>query len=244
MTTTATVVWCKSPAAGMGRLSWLCEDGEQVSEGQPVARFNVGNVAHNVAAPATGRLTIIAKVAESVTMQGGNPIGKVDTGTTGNAPKRATMPLESPAPSTRPNTKPAPVPTQPASVVPPAAAIVEQPAPRRRGTITPPIEVVEIVEPQATIEPKGKGKSKRAVNRTYSVGSHQEQAIAKLAKTLSLAALDDESIPTGVNESELVRAGIELLLGLPRPALLDVLKGNRDREKRGKWGRGRPRPLK
>lgn len=106
---------------------------------------------------------------------------------------------------------------------------------------------VEVKVEELTIEPthiapprpNKRKEHKRTKNRTYSVGAHQERALARLAAELKL----DDSSPT-VNESELVRVAIEMLLELPRPALLAMIRSNKRHEAKEKFGTGRPRPGK
>jgi hypothetical protein len=53
----------------------------------------------------------------------------------------------------------------------------------------------------------------------------------------------DDNAPN-CNESELVRAAVEMLLSLPQPALLQWVEENRRREEAGRYGTGFPRPGK
>lgn len=131
---------------------------------------------------------------------------------------------------------------------PPAPTKAAQSGPRRGFPSAQPQAdqaalAAQVVELESKPKGKGRAKPKRTRNRTYSIGEHQEAALARLAGALSLEHIDNSNIPA-VNESELVRAAVEMLLGLPRPALLDVIKANKEREKAGAFGVGRPRPGK
>jgi hypothetical protein len=247
-TPTVTKHLIKLPAAGKGVLLWIAADGQQVDTGQQIARFMVGNVEHRVDAPGTGQLT--RTTPDNITLVGASVIGWVNEGVTGTAAAASQKPLQSPVrPAPVAEGKPssknaAPESRQQVQTVEPKTATTD-PRPRRGSHIEAAALSAAVVElPSEPKERKGaKRRDKKTKNRTYSIGEHQEADIARLAKTLQLEALSDDSIPA-VNESELIRAAVDMLLGLPRPALLDVLNANREREKAGKWGRGRPRPPK
>ena len=244
-TPTITKRLIKLPAAGKGVLSWIAIDGQQVETGAPIARFIVGTPAHTIMAPCTGRLS--RTTPDNTTLMGGSVVGWVSEGEQGTAAPTPQKPLQAAAAVSGPNTRTATEARNPPQQVQAAAPKIEastEPRTRRGSHIEAATLAAAVVELPGDVGKKGqKRASKKTVNRTYSIGDHQEADIARLAKTLQLEALSDDSIPPA-NESELVRAAVDLLLGLPRPALLDVLKANREREKAGKWGRGRPRPGK
>lgn len=262
MTATITKHMIKTPNAGKGVLSWIANDGEQAEAGRPIALFTVGTVAHEVLSPSAGRVYRVTP--NGVTLAGNSVVGRVHEGESGNGPVNTYNRIKSPTPFGRENNH---VPTekrtypplnasepqimQEVKVTPATPSFVEAPKARRGTHIEPtPLQgaavlagqVVELPSEKATKGTK-KPQAKKTKNRTYSIGDHQEGDIAKLSKALQLEALDNDAIPA-CNESEIVRAAVDLLLGLPRPALLEVLRANREREKVGKWGRGRPRPGK
>ena len=86
--------------------------------------------------------------------------------------------------------------------------------------------------------PQAKPKRGKTTHKTYHLEEGQVQRIRRLALELKL----DDQAPVDCNESELVRAAVEMLLELPRPALRAVIKANREREKAGRYGSGWPRP--
>ena len=244
-TPTITKHLVKLPAAGKGVLLWLAIDGQQVGTGETIARFTVGTVAHHVTASGTGRLS--RTTPDNITLIGGSVVGWVSEGEQGTAAITSQKPLQAAPPVEGVNTRisgtPRSLPQQ-VQPVEPIAQPAQEPRTRRGSHIEAAALSAAVVElPSDKAEKSRKGKSKKTVNRTYSIGDHQEADIARLAKTLQLESLADDSIPP-TNESELIRAAVDLLLGLPRPALLEVLRANREREKAGKWGRGRPRPRK
>jgi pyruvate/2-oxoglutarate dehydrogenase complex dihydrolipoamide acyltransferase (E2) component len=207
-----------------GAVAWRVGKGARVTKYQVLA--SIGDL--DITAPAAGHLTALM-FPEGATVAAGAIVAYV-------TPQR---PVERPQAPESHNTPQAPAAPQERPQAEPGEAIEDR-SPRRRGSHVAPLEVVPIVEPAPAAS---KPRRKRTKNRTYSIGEHQEAGIARLAKALQLEALDNPEVPA-VNESELVRAAVEMLLDLPRPALMAILKANREGEKRGKWGRGRPRPLK
>ncbi len=83
----------------------------------------------------------------------------------------------------------------------------------------------------------GKKNRPKTRHRSYHVTDQQEEAIRELSLQMKL----DRSAPN-VNESELVRCAIEMLLELPQPALLAMIEKNREKEKAQRYGTGWPRP--
>jgi pyruvate/2-oxoglutarate dehydrogenase complex dihydrolipoamide acyltransferase (E2) component len=207
-----------------GAVAW------KVRKGATVQKYDLLAVVDDVEITAayTGQVSALM-VPEGATVAAGAIVAYVTPQAPAEAPTRLeghNTPQVPAAPPERPQSAP--------------VEAIDDRSPRRRGGHVAPLEVVPIVEPTPAAS---KPKRKRTKNRTYSIGDHQEAGIARLAKALQLEALDNPEVPA-VNESELVRAAVEMLLDLPRPALMAILKANREGEKRGKWGRGRPRPLK
>lgn len=257
MNTTVTKHLIKLPTVGKGLLSWLVENGQQVEIRQTVAHFTVGNVIHEVAAPGTGKLYCVTP--SGTQMVGGNPVGRVHEGEMGSivVVKPITDGKDDLLTKTTNTRSTVQTPPSSSQYAPSERGVgismgngssSEQ---HRRGAYIMPLPATsevpdlaaELVEFMSDNEGKAKKKQsrKKTKNRTYSIGEHQEIGIAKLAAELSLEAIEDERIPT-VNESELVRAAVDILLSLPRPALLDVIRANKRRETEGKFGVGRPRP--
>lgn len=259
MTATATKQLIKSPAVGMGRLSWLCADGEQVEQGQPVARFTVGSVAHTVTATITGRLTIVSKIADTVTMQGGNPIGSIDPNAQGSKPLKAskTVPTEStrnyPQSSSAARVAPINAPQsqiQATTPTPTTDTPLETPynAPqravegnKRRGFDVPTVEPVLTVldSGAAAVNPSKRQPKKRTktAHTTYHITEQQAAALIDLSTNFR----KDPDTPS-YSASEIVRAAVEHLLNQDRPTVEAILSHNRNREKRGGYGAGWRKP--
>jgi hypothetical protein len=87
-----------------------------------------------------------------------------------------------------------------------------------------------------------KGSEPRTKAKVYRVTPDQEQRIKKLARKVNAA----DGAPEGqeVTESELMRLAAEMLDGMPRPALMALVRENRERERAGQYGTGWPRPQK
>ena len=221
-----------------GVVMWRVAKGATVAKYDPLAL--VDDV--EITAAYNGRVSALM-VAEGGTVAKGATIAYIDDG----KPVTPQKPLQAAAPTVGPNTRTTTETRNPPQQVQTAAPIAQpsqKPRVRRGSHIEAATLAAGVVELPSEKAPKSPKKpQKKTVNRTYSIGDHQEADIARLAKTLQLEALSDDSI-LPANESELVRAAVDLLLGLPRPALLEVLRANREREKVGKWGRGRPRPGK
>lgn len=258
MTTTATKQLIKSPAVGNGLLSWLCANGEQVEQGQPVARFTAGNNAHTVTATATGRLSIVTP--HNITVQGGNPIGSIDPNAQGTTPPQspkiaASVPMRdisnnraalrhdainAPQSQIRATTPTTTTNTPPESRHDAPQRAIEGGG--RRGNIrpAPALEVIELREDAPT---KRKPQRVKIVNRTYSISNQAERDIAKLAAKIKYGEDAPADLDT-INESVLIRLGMSLVLDLPRGALYASLRELIATEKAGEYGQGRPKPRK
>lgn len=138
------------------------------------------------------------------------------------APRPVERPVEARAPSSPPvEVERSAPPTPPARV-------------ERRG---PPIMMELTMSPDARKRPLPPvPEQERLERKTYYLTPSQMARIR---------ALSDELTSGGegaTGESEILRAAVELLLAHSTPALLAILKENRERERRGRYGSGYPRP--
>ncbi len=91
------------------------------------------------------------------------------------------------------------------------------------------------VEPPA---PSKQAKRERVKHRGFYILPSQEKQLKRLVADLSL----DEEKPLPCNDSELVRAAIDLLTTLPAGALRATLQAYKTKEQAAKVGSGWPRP--
>lgn len=229
-----------APRIGAGRLvRYMVRPGQRVEKDATIARvLDAGGLPVDVAAPFSGEVA-------SLPFQQGEcfPVGAAIAYLISDAPQARQRPAPvAPAPTVAAIAKTPQRATGEASepVEQPAPLPIAPPAPPRRSTMPPALELT-ILEPEE--EPAlelVKPTKKKTKNRTYTLGSHQEASIARLAHELNGLALDGKG--KGVNESELVRAAVRMLLDLPRPALIAMIDANKAQEKQEGWGTGRPRP--
>ncbi len=134
---------------------------------------------------------------------------------------------------------------------PPEPPTARQTAPTPRKHPIPPIsanrpqsapvllEPVRLeVEPPTAKPPKPKPSRERVKHRGFYILPCQERAIKRLVADLSL----DEEKPLPCNDSELVRAAIDLLTTLPAGALRATVEAYKAKEQAAKVGSGWPRP--
>jgi pyruvate/2-oxoglutarate dehydrogenase complex dihydrolipoamide acyltransferase (E2) component len=107
----------------------------------------------------------------------------------------------------------------------------------RRPSTQPAVE--ELSVPSTPAASSTKPQRGRTTHKTYHLSEEQTRRIKRLSLELRL----DDNAPD-CNESELVRAAVEMLLSLPQPALLQWVEENRRREAAGRYGTGFPRPGK
>jgi pyruvate/2-oxoglutarate dehydrogenase complex dihydrolipoamide acyltransferase (E2) component len=128
-------------------------------------------------------------------------------------------------------------PRAPAHVSGPNAAIGAAAAADRRAIAPQSLGLGANDRPQISSERPQKKRTKR---HTYHLEEGQIEAIRRLALKLNLQG--DATIRA--SESELVRVALAMLLDLPRPALVEMIRANKSREQAGKYGSGFPRPRK
>lgn len=243
-----------------GRLvQWLKKPGDRVEKYEPIAMLEDDGVETEITADVRGVVkvlmfhpgtevatgTIIGYVKPAAPTIISTALGTNDTRIT---PPRPAPPLKPPLAPTEPTTNPPddnPTSVVPESLVPTLASS----ALTQRDNLT---VIEELVLPTAPAPPpiaevaprrspqSAKTKQRKTTHKTYHVEESQVQRVKRLALELQL----DDQAPLDCNESELIRAAIEMLLALPRPALQATLSVNRDREKAGRYGSGWPRPGK
>lgn len=206
---------------------WHIQEGAHVERYTPLCETEFSAYS----APIPGIVRIIATAGSWV--ETGDILATIETPSSApTKPKRRIM-AECGEPTS-------PRPTPPSSI---PSSIATQPASLQSTEISNPKVIVEELKltPQQVAPPRTnkRKEKKRTKNRTYSIGLHQERALARLAAELKL----DDTAPN-VNESELVRVAIEMLLELPQPALLTMIRANKQHEAKEKFGTGRPRPGK
>jgi pyruvate/2-oxoglutarate dehydrogenase complex dihydrolipoamide acyltransferase (E2) component len=134
-------------------------------------------------------------------------------------------PQRTPAPRARENTSVTGSASQPSTM------------PAKRQSTLPAVEDSSIPATATKIDERP--KRGRTTHQTYHLSEDQVKRIKRLSLEMKL----DEEAPN-CNESELVRAAVEMLLSLPQPALLQWVEENRRREEAGRYGTGFPRPGK
>jgi pyruvate/2-oxoglutarate dehydrogenase complex dihydrolipoamide acyltransferase (E2) component len=239
-----------------GRLvEWLKKPGDSVEKYEPLATIETTDgVETEVTAALSGVIKLLMFHA-GTEIESGATLCYVQPSTIHKHPKAYVPPMGGPIQDV-PKAPDAPV----TRLIPqsPSVPIQEPPAPlkalTRRSTMgplqeentSPPIEELTMPESGTQgVEPRPqsatpKSQRRKTAHKTYHIESSQVTRLKRLALELQLA----EQGTFDYNESELVRAAIELLLELPRPALIATLGVNREREKQGCYGSGWPRPGK
>jgi hypothetical protein len=214
----------------VGTLAYIARDGQEVKRGEAIAYITPVEAPQKPASVApVPTVAPVRKAAQRPTGEASDP--------TEASPQPATG-WQAPAPR---RARPAPAPI-----------VQEQPAQSnghngngRRSTMGTAEELLEVEEitlaapivPATNGNGKGKGKGKQKRERTKHHTTHltggQIRRVKKLSQRLDL----DDTVP-GCGEAELMRAAVELLLGLPEPALLAIIEQNRERERAGGYGTG------
>ena len=223
-----------APAAGR-LLGWVLSGVPVVTAGALLGEVeDAGGKVHELRAPAAGRFWPLTKRGELVTA--GEPLATLDAKGSEGMPTGPSEAKIVQSPSRPPQRSPAP----------PVAIPVAREAPIvEELTLDPPSNApggatrgAGVSSPSLSAS-RGSGGNvarQKTRNRTYSMAVHQEDELKRIVHRLAL-----EGGPA-VNESELVRAAVAMLLALHRPALLDVIEANKARERAGAYGVGRPRP--
>lgn len=233
--------------SGSGTLvRWLKKPGEKVGQYEPLAEVAANGLA-------TALTSTTAGVVKALMVREGARIGSGDVlcyiqpaeaspspaqgGQRDPAPFRAVTPPPPPAPAST---------SRAASREPLVERNGSSPEPRSWTLADLPemeeltFDDVEPPKPKQRQTAKPKPTRGKTTHKTYHLEEGQVQRIKRLSLELKL----DAHAPVDCNESELVRAAVEMLLELPRPALRAVIKANREREKAGRYGSGWPRPGK
>ena len=156
----------------------------RVAKGATVAKYDLIAIVDDVEITAaySGRVSALM-VAEGGHVAKGATIAYIDDGTATAFHK----PLQSPVPSAGANTRTATETRNPPQQVQPAAPKVEASPTRRGSHIEAAALSAAVVELPSDKGEKGRKRgNKKTVNRTYSIGDHQEADIARLAKTCLL----------------------------------------------------------
>jgi hypothetical protein len=124
-----------------------------------------------------------------------------------------------------------------------AGTLIAYVRPLARAAIQVPTLVPREPEPQIAAPPPitplpARPHRDRTTRRTYHLAESQVEAVRELSLKLRLEP--DRTIHA--NESELVRTALAMLLELPAPALQEMIRANKQREKSGRYGSGFPRP--
>lgn len=239
-----------------GRLiQWLKKPGDPVEKYEPLATIQTADgVETEVTAALSGVVKLLMFHAGTDVQSGATLCYVQPASLPPPAPTR--MPKATTLQSTAPGATDAPlsrltiesfrVPLAP-PVVPPKPLIRRSTlGPVQSGDTLTPVEELTMPDVPLSVpdsrpaSARLKSQRRKTTHKTYHIEASQVARVKRLALELQLA--DDEALD--YNESELVRAAIELLLELPRPALLATLRVNREREKQGCYGSGWPRPGK
>lgn len=223
-----------------GRVQWAAIDGARVQAWDTLAEI-AGNYGTSViGCNASGILAHVAKNGEPV-LAGQivayvKPVERAQT-------RQSVQPAPTVAPIAKtPQRQPGEAQRvadeQPANIPPtlaesqPAPRPIAPPAPARRSTMAPALELT-ILEPEDEPAPQPVKRPRRPkiVRKTCRPTDHQEQALASLMDDLSKAGFD-------YSEGELHRIMFDWLLGLSRRDLVAIAEVNRDKEQQGRFGYG------
>lgn len=239
-----------------GRLvQWLKKPGDPVEKYEPLATIQTRDgVETDVTAALSGTVKLLMFHADTE-VESGVTLCYVQPASLGASPRILTRAVDTPA-STSPGGTEASVARLTVPMLPLPLATPQSPesAPERRSTLGPvaasdtrvEVEELTMTEPPFDAVQSRPGPTlptpprRKTTHKTYHIEKGQVARVKRLALELQLS----EQGAADYNESELVRAAIELLLDLPRPALLATLGVNREREKHGRYGSGWPRPGK
>ena len=188
-------------------------------------------------APERGTITLLAK-QRGQPVEAGQPLAEISPSRPSEALQGATRGASAQRGTRPPHEPKSPVASRLARHEPPSAPSAPREAPiveelrlEAPEPLSPPPALATAAPSQHAERPPAKGERLRTKNRTYSIGTHHERAIARLAHELAL----DDSAPSA-GESELVRAALSMLLDLPRPALVALVERNKARERAGGYG--------
>jgi pyruvate/2-oxoglutarate dehydrogenase complex dihydrolipoamide acyltransferase (E2) component len=200
---------------------WKVQKGQQVSVGDALAWVrSADNGGHTIRAACSGVIrAIIAPAGKKLTA--GEVVCYVE-------------PQD--APESRQASDATPRPGQPRNASQRPNGAAHEVIARRPSTL-PAVEEASV--PSTPAASSTKPKRGRTTHKTYHLSEEQTKRIKRLSLELRL----DDNAPD-CNESELVRAAVEMLLSLPQPALLQWVEENRRREAAGRYGTGFPRPGK
>jgi pyruvate/2-oxoglutarate dehydrogenase complex dihydrolipoamide acyltransferase (E2) component len=194
--------------------SWWVRPGQMVNAGDTLATVGAGNMRRGIVSPIAGKVRALT-VREGATVQAGATLAYV-------------QPEGPPEPPTARQTAVTPR----KHPIPPIGSTRPQSAP----VLLEPVRLE--VEPPTAKPPKPKPSRERVKHRGFYILPCQERAIKRLVADLSL---DDEK-PLPCNDSELVRAAIDLLTTLPAGALRATVEAYKAKEQAAKVGSGWPRP--
>jgi pyruvate/2-oxoglutarate dehydrogenase complex dihydrolipoamide acyltransferase (E2) component len=192
--------------------SWWVRPGQLVNAGDTLATVGAGNMRRGIVSPIAGRVRALT-VREGATVQAGATLAYVQ-------PEGPQKPLTAPTPRKHP--------------IPPIGPNRPHSGPQSVTVLLEPVRLE--VEPPATR--KAKPTRERVKHRGLYILPSQEHTLKRLVAELSL----DEEKPLPCNDSELVRAAIDLLTTLPAGALRATLEAYKAKEKAAKVGSGWPRP--
>jgi pyruvate/2-oxoglutarate dehydrogenase complex dihydrolipoamide acyltransferase (E2) component len=195
--------------------SWWVRPGQLVNAGDTLATVGAGNMRRGIVSPIAGKVRALT-VREGATVQAGATLAYV-------------QPEGPPEPPTARQTAPTPR----KHPIPPIGSNRPHSAPQSAPVLLEPVRLE--VEPPA---PSKQAKRERVKHRGFYILPSQERAIKRVVADLSL----DEEKPLPCNDSELVRAAIDLLTTLPAGALRATVEAYKAKERAAQVGRGWPRP--
>ncbi len=199
--------------------SWWVRPGQMVNAGDTLATVGAGNMRRGIVSPIAGKVRALT-VREGATVQAGATLAYVE-------PEGPQKPITAPTPRKHPI--PPIGPNRPHSA--PQSAHV----PNLRTQKKEPLRAAPVEEKPA---PSKQAKRERVKHRGFYILPCQERTLKRLVAELAL----DEEKPLPCNDSELVRAAIDLLTTLPAGALRATVEAYKAKEQAAKVGSGWPRP--